>query len=181
MHRIGTALLVWGLLAGAPVTPEASPQITTLPVAEGGEVQAVFDVHAPLAVARDVLWDTRHFPEFMPDTDYVHVLSEKPDEQVDDMGGSHGPFKASYVAERQLFPDKITWHALSGAVKVNDGFWAFQAIPGGTRLTYRVHLVPKLPAPGFVVAYLQRQALPAMIQAVRTRIEAQAKAEARPG
>lgn len=179
MRRIGLGVCIWAAIAGAAIARDDAPRITTLPVAEGGEVQAVFVVHAPLAVARQVLWDTRRFPEFMPDTDYVHVLSEKPAMQIDEMGGSHGPFKASYVCERDLAADRISWHALSGAVKVNDGFWSFAAVPGGTQLTYQVHLVPKLPAPGFVVAYLQRQALPAMIRAVTLRIEQQAAQSSR--
>lgn len=148
------------------------PIVADVPVREGGAVKATFFVAAPLARVREVLWDHERFPEWMPDNKWVRVLSRDGNRHVIEMGGGKGPVTVSYVTERRLEPRRIAWHALSGDVKRNDGAWSFEAVPGGTVLTYEVHVVPHGPVPGPVVAYLQRQGLPGMIAAVKRRIEA---------
>lgn len=160
--------------AGA-AQPEPAAQIQDLPASEGAAVRVSFFVAAPLAVARDVLWHTEKFPEFMPDTRWAKVYERKENYQVVELAGGKGPFTVAYVSERRLYPFRITWHTLRGDLKVNDGEWRFAAVPGGTQLIYEVHLVPNASVPGFAVSYLQKQALPAMIRAVRRRIETAAR------
>jgi ribosome-associated toxin RatA of RatAB toxin-antitoxin module len=175
--RVAGIVLVGLLIAatGAIAEPQAEPQIQDLPAQEGAAVRAQFFVAAPLSAARTVLWQTEKFPEFMPDTRWAKVYERKENYQVVELAGGKGPITVAYVSERRLYSDRVTWHTLRGDVKVNDGEWRFAPAPGGTELTYEVHLVPKAPVPGFVVSYLQKQALPAMIQAVRRRIEAIAR------
>jgi ribosome-associated toxin RatA of RatAB toxin-antitoxin module len=143
-------------------------------VPEGGSLQAVFFVAAPLAVAREVLWDQERFVEFVPDVKAVKVLERSANRQLVEITGGKGPISVSYVADRTLEPRRIAWRSVRGDVKRNDGAWSLEPAPGGTVVTYQVHVVPNGPVPGYVVAYLQKQALPGLIKAVRGRIEARA-------
>jgi ribosome-associated toxin RatA of RatAB toxin-antitoxin module len=144
-------------------------------VDEGGAVRAVFYVAAPLAVAREVLWDQERFVEFMPDVKAVKVLERHGNRQLVSITGGKGPISVTYVADRVLEPQRISWRSVRGDVKRNDGSWSLEPAAGGTVITYEVHVVPNAPVPGYVVAYLQKQALHGMIQAIRQRIEARAQ------
>jgi ribosome-associated toxin RatA of RatAB toxin-antitoxin module len=148
--------------------------VSDVPVNEGGSLKAVFFVAGPLAVAREVLWDQERFVEFVPDVKAVKVLERHLNRQLVEITGGRGPVSVSYVADRTLEARRIAWKSVSGDVKRNDGSWTLEPAPGGTLVTYQVHVVPKGPVPGYVVAYLQKQALKGLIQAIRTRIEAKA-------
>lgn len=148
--------------------------VSDVAVKEGGSLRAVFFVAAPLAVAREVLWDQERFVEFVPDMKAVKVLERKGNRQVVEISGGRGPVNVTYVADRLLEPDRISWKSVRGDVKRNDGSWSLAPVSGGTVVTYQVHVVPHGPVPGYVVAYLQKQALPGLIKAIRQRIEATA-------
>lgn len=148
--------------------------VTELPVKEGGSLEAVFFVAAPLGVAREVLWDQERFVEFVPDVKSVKVLERHGNRQVIEMSGGRGPVSVTYVADRRLEPRRISWKSVRGDVKRNDGSWDLAPAAGGTVVTYRVHVVPNGPVPGYVVSYLQKQALGGLIKAVKQRIEATA-------
>jgi ribosome-associated toxin RatA of RatAB toxin-antitoxin module len=181
-----TALgLLLTLAVVAPATPSADAVarmkagetvVRDLAVPDGGGVVASFFVAAPAAVAREVLWETERFPEFMPGSRRVRLLEHSASRQVAEMVGGEGPISVRIVSERRLEPRGIVWRSVGGDVKRNDGAWTFEPTPGGTLVTYQVHLTPRGPVPGGVVTFLQKQALPAMIRAVRRRIEARAAA-----
>jgi uncharacterized membrane protein len=188
-YRLTLALgLLTSLLAGTSIAEAAAwreEDVTALQreglrvhdreVGEGGEVEAVFYVAAPLEVARAVLWDHQRFPEFMPHTQSCRVVaSERDTADVEQVGGQ-GPLRFRLVSRRKLGADRITWRRIAGDLRENAGEWRFERAPGGTVITYRCHLVPDVPAPRAVVQYLQRQGLPAMVEAVRRRIERQAR------
>jgi ribosome-associated toxin RatA of RatAB toxin-antitoxin module len=148
--------------------------VSDVKVDEGGAVRAEFWVAAPLAVARDVLWDQERFVEFVPDVKAVKVLERHGNRQTISITGGKGPISVTYVADRVLEPQRISWKSIRGDVKRNDGSWSLEAAGNGTVITYEVHVVPHGPVPGYVVSYLQKQALPGMIKAIRERIEATA-------
>lgn len=149
--------------------------VSDVPVKEGGSLQAVFFVAAPLGVAREVLWDQERFVEFVPDVKAVKVLERKGNRQVVEITGGRGPVSVTYVADRLLEPQRISWKSVRGDVKRNDGSWSLEPAAGGTVVTYQVHVVPNGPVPGYVVAYLQKQALSGLIKAIKQRIEASAR------
>lgn len=159
-----TAAEVERLRAGEQLSVE-------VPVKEGGAVRAAIFVAAPLATVRRVLWAHERYPEFVPHNRTVRMLERHGNRHVVEMVGGQGPVTVAYVAERVLEADRITWRSLSGDVRRNDGYWAFEPVPGGTLVTYQVHLVPNGPVPGHVVAFLQKQALPGLLKAVKKRIE----------
>jgi ribosome-associated toxin RatA of RatAB toxin-antitoxin module len=149
--------------------------VSDVAVKEGGSLKAVFFVAAPLAVAREVLWDQERFVEFVPDMKSVKVLERQGNRQVVEISGGRGPVSVTYVADRLLEPDRISWKSVRGDVKRNDGSWSLAPAAGGTVVTYQVHVVPHGPVPGYVVSYLQKQALPGLIKAIKQRIEAAAR------
>lgn len=148
--------------------------VSDVPVDEGGALRARFFVAAPVAVAREVLWDQERFVEFVPDVKAVKVLERRGDRQLVEISGGRGPVTVTYVADRTLEPRRIAWKSVRGDVKRNDGSWSLEPVSGGTLVTYEVHVVPKGPVPGYVVGYLQKQALPGLIKAIKARIEATA-------
>lgn len=147
-------------------------QIEEVSVAEGGAVEARLFAAAPPAVARQVMWRHEEYPAFMPKCKWVKVHARQGNVHVVEMAGGQGPVTVAYTMERRLEPDRITWKTLKGDVRRNEGHWIFEPAPGGTVMTYRVHVVPHGPVPGKVVAFLQKQALPEMLKAVKARIEA---------
>jgi uncharacterized membrane protein len=149
--------------------------IEDVEVPEGGAVEARLFVAAPPALAKAVMWRHEDYPAWMPKCKWVKVHERRGNVHVVEMAGGQGPVTVTYTMERKLEPTGISWKTLKGDVKRNDGFWIFEPAPGGTLLTYHVHVVPHGPVPGKVVAFLQKQALPDMLKAVRQRIESEAR------
>lgn len=150
-------------------------RVADVEVTEGGALEAAFFVAAPKAAAMNVLWDHEKFPQFMPNARTAKVLERKGNVAVVEQVGGQGPISVTLVSERKLGPDRISWRSVRGDVKRNDGEWRFEPVAGGTILTYKVHVVPHQPVPAAFTRFLQKQALPAMVAAVRKRIEAQPK------
>lgn len=143
------------------------------PGAEGGTLHALAWVAAPPERVRRVLWEAEKFPEFMPDAKSARILAGRgTDRQVVEQVGGKGALTVGYRAERRRTPEGVAWRALDGPLAVNEGEWRVSAAPPGSALAYRVRVVPKGPVPAFVVRYLQRQGLEAMIAAIRRRVEA---------
>ncbi|MDB5101547.1 MAG: cyclase/dehydrase [Cyanobacteria bacterium RYN_339] len=141
-------------------------------VADGAAVEAIFYVAAPPAAAIGVLWDHEKFPQFMPNAKTSRVLERHANDIVLEQVGGQGPVNVTLVTKRHRAGNHIDWTLVRGDVARNDGSWDAAAAPGGTMLTYKVHVVPKGPVPARVTSFLQKQALPSMCKAVRERVEA---------
>jgi ribosome-associated toxin RatA of RatAB toxin-antitoxin module len=176
----------FGLLA--PMAAAWTPQETArarggevllrdLPASEGAAMQALFFTAAPPAIARSVLWDHARYAEFIPHARSSKVLEQHGNDAVLEQSGGQGPFSVSFVTRRHLAAHRITWTMLRGDLLRDDGSWDITPAPGGSMVAYEVHVVPKGPVPQRMTAYLQKQALPAMCQAFKQRIEAIAKAQ----
>ncbi|MEB3196964.1 MAG: SRPBCC family protein, partial [Candidatus Sericytochromatia bacterium] len=166
----------WAAERGGEVT------LRDLPVDSGAAVEARLFVRAPWSVCRAVLWDHQKFPEFMPHSRSSRSLKEARDFQVVEQTGAQGPFLTTLITERRLEPTRISWHGVGGDLLRNDGEWEFTHLGDGTGVRYRVHVVPHQPVPASVTRFLQRQALPTMLLAVRRRIEtSHADSSPRPG
>lgn len=146
-------------------------RVRDLPAQEGAAVEAWTFVAAPRVRVLAVLWDHERFPEFMPQARSVRVLRRTGATHVVEQLGGHGPLSLKLLTERVLERDRVVWRAVGGDLKRNDGAWQVYDAPGGTVLHYRVHVVPWQPVPSGVTRFLQRQALPGMLEAVRRRVE----------
>ena len=64
-----------------------------------------------------------------------------------------------------------TWTLIRGDYDVNDGSWQLIPVDGGTKtkVTYRIHVKPKLPLPDSVIQGAQSSRLPDVIQYLRDR------------
>jgi hypothetical protein len=62
-----------------------------------------------------------------------------------------------------------SWVLLRGDYEVNDGSWQLVPVDGGakTKVTYRIHVKPKLPLPEWLIARSQQTTLPQVIQCMR--------------
>lgn len=188
--RVGLAWAAAGaaalLLAWAPVAQAATAWTAAeraqarqgafptrdLPAASGATVEALAFAAAPPARALAVLWDHERFPEFMPNARSARILQRlSPSHHVLEQVGGQGPISVRVVTDRHRLADGVRWKTVEGDVKANEGFWKLEAAPGGTWLTYHVHVEPKQAAvPDSVTAFLQRQALPGMLRSVVQRI-----------
>jgi len=180
LYRTLVALATAALLGGWTPAEQASARngevvVHELGVPDGAAVEALIFVAAPPAKAIDVLWDHEKFPLFMPNAKSSRVLERHGNDVVLEQVGGQGPINVTLVTRRHRAGNHIDWKLLRGDVKRNDGSWDAAAVPGGTLLTYHVHVVPKGPIPNRVTAFLQKQALPSMCKAVKARIESLAK------
>jgi hypothetical protein len=101
----------------------------------------------------------------------VSILRKQGNTHLVEQVGGQGPFRVTLLTERTLNADAVVWRAAGGDLRRNDGMWRVQPVSGGTVLYYRVHVIPKQSVPAGVVGFLQRQALPEMIHAIRRRAE----------
>jgi len=64
-----------------------------------------------------------------------------------------------------------SWVLLRGDYEVNDGSWQLLPVDGGarTKVTYRIHVKPKLALPEWLIARSQQTTLPQVIQYLRDR------------
>jgi hypothetical protein len=64
-----------------------------------------------------------------------------------------------------------SWRMIRGDYEVNDGSWQLVPLDGGakTKVTYRIHVKPKLALPKWLIARSQETTLPQVIQYLRDR------------
>jgi ribosome-associated toxin RatA of RatAB toxin-antitoxin module len=173
---IATAVLLGGWTPAEVSRARAGEVVVhDMPANEGAAVEALFYVAAPPAATIGVLWDHEKFPQFMPNAKTSKVLAGKGNDVVLEQVGGQGPISVTLVTRRHRAGNHIDWKLVRGDVRRNDGSWDATAAPGGTLLTYKVHVVPKGPVPGRVTAFLQKQALPSMCKAVKQRVESLAR------
>lgn len=142
-----------------------------VPASEGATMQALFFAAAPPATVRAVLSDYARYPEFIPHARTSKVLEQHGDDAVVEQSGGSGPFTMTFTTKRHREAHRITWTTIGGGVRQNEGFWQFDAAPGGTLITYQVHVVPKGPVPQRITAMLEQHSLPEMCEAVRARVQ----------
>lgn len=163
-------------LAASPSRGQApwEPQITERAFqAFGRSVTAVFHVNASPKVVYGVLTDYAHMPEFMPMVEEVKTLENRPK-------GALVSFRVRYlrffdiveVDERTYEPpNRITWHAIQGPLKVSNGSWTLTPERGGTRVIYQTDVDPGIPLPSSMTGMLVKQGLPEFLNGIRLRAE----------
>ena len=79
--------------------------------------------------------------------------------------------RATLTADAQSGQYTRSWQLIHGDYEVNDGSWRLVPFDGGskTKVTYRIHVKPKLPLPDTVIASSQESTLPQVIQYLRDR------------
>ena len=64
-----------------------------------------------------------------------------------------------------------SWTLIRGDYEVNDGSWRLVPVDGGTKtkVTYRIHVMPKTALPDSLIEATQKSRLPEVIQRLRDR------------
>jgi hypothetical protein len=79
--------------------------------------------------------------------------------------------RATMTVDAQSGGYTRTWTLIRGDYEVNDGSWSLVPVDGGTktRVTYRIHVKPKLTLPDSLIQSAQSSRLPQVIQQLRDR------------
>ena len=79
--------------------------------------------------------------------------------------------RATMTIDAQSGSYTRAWTLIRGDYEVNDGSWSLVPVDGGakTKVTYRIHVKPKLPLPDSMIRSTQETRLPQVIQRLRDR------------
>lgn len=145
----------------------------------GGAARAAIQINATAERVFQTLIDCKQALHFVPDMERCKVLDTAPDgswsivEQT--MGSAWYVPRAHFVFRAEYKPYKqIRFTQVKGYFRRNDGLWTFQPAPDGvsTIVTYAVHIVPRMYAPGWAIRASLRRGLPELMQGLRERCEA---------
>jgi ribosome-associated toxin RatA of RatAB toxin-antitoxin module len=79
--------------------------------------------------------------------------------------------RATMTVDAQSGSYTRAWTLIRGDYEVNEGSWSLVPVDGGasTKVTYRIHVKPKLPLPDSMIQSTQATRLPQVIQYLRDR------------
>ena len=132
-------------------------------------------VVAPPAQVLEVLTDFEHMADFVPNLVSSRVVSRSGNVfRIQQQGNAvFGPFSFPFESERRIewFPDgRLVAQALSGSTKYMRSELRYQGIAGGTRIDYRMEVVPDRWIPSSVGVNLMRHELAEQFSALAREI-----------
>lgn len=138
-------------------------------VRRNGGAKASFFVNAPAERAYRILTDHARLPEFMPNLDACRVLKQGPSWAEVEMRNAKG----AMVLRRNFEPPtQIRWTLVAGPMlKRVEGSWRIDAVADGSILTYDSEVETRVPVPAFVLHFVQKDSLEALVSNVRQRID----------
>ncbi len=166
----------------ALVTPACVPAVAPMPpvtvdVQHDGDVYVVVAaLFAPVAPAAAwaVLTDFDHMSDFMPSLTASRVLKRVDNSVLVQQSGKTqlGTFRMPFESFREidLAPPTIRSRQLRGNMQRVDSTTTFIEVPGGTRIEYRVEIVPKLWMPEKVAGPLLKGEVEKQLDAILNEI-----------
>lgn len=159
---------------------DAAPTVSAQ--AEGGSagvIHAAMDVAAPPAVVWKVLSDCAGAPRYMPKLLSCKTLERDPAGKWDVRehrlaGNAFKPVMRNVFRTTLEPPRRLAFHRTGGDWKRSDGEWRLSAIPGGTHVTYELHVAIDAPVPAGMVRGAVAKGMPASMLALRKEALAQA-------
>ena len=159
---------------------EAAPTVSAQ--AEGGSagvIRAAMDVAAPPAVVWKVLSDCANAPRYMPKLLSCKTLERDPAGKWDVRehrleGNAFKPVMRNVFRTTLEAPRRLAFRRTGGDWKRSDGEWRLTAIPGGTHVTYELHVAVDAPVPASMVRGAVAKGMPASMRALRKEALAQA-------
>ncbi len=175
------ALLISLVVVAVPMSATAADdaaQSVTVGIEHKGDVYIVVAslvAPVPQADAWAVLTDFDKMAAFMPTLKSSKVLKRVDDNVLVQQRGQMelGSFRMPFESDRMielLPPGLIRSHQLRGNMQRVDSTTTFTEIPGGTRVDYRVEIVPKLWIPEGVAGPMMRDAVERQFTAVLREI-----------
>ncbi|MDP3540814.1 MAG: SRPBCC family protein [Azonexus sp.] len=117
----------------------------------------------PPGLALEVLTDFDHMGDFVPNLASSRIVSHAGNVyRIAQQGKANfGPFSFKFSSERrvELFPDgRLVSQALSGSTKYMRSELHFQAVGSGTKISYRIEMVPDYWVPSsFGVGFMRHE------------------------
>jgi ribosome-associated toxin RatA of RatAB toxin-antitoxin module len=169
--------VVASLTAGGVDAAEASAPVTVEVEHNGDNYVATVVMIAPAdrSIAWDVLSDFDHMTEFLPNLTSSRVLQRDGDRLLVQQSGrmEFGAVRMPWQSDRevQLTPQTVIHsRQLRGNMQRVESVARFSDVPGGTRVDYRVEMVPKLWMPESVAAPMMRDSMERQFSAMRDEI-----------
>ncbi|MBP6546925.1 MAG: SRPBCC family protein [Phenylobacterium sp.] len=175
-------LALSALAAPALAAPAFDAAPTVSAKAEGGSagvIRAAMDVAAPPAVVWKVLSDCAAAPRYMPKLLSCKTLERDPAGKWDVRehrleGNAFKPVMRNVFRTTLEPPRRLAFHRTGGDWKRSDGEWRLSPIPGGTHVTYELHVAIDAPVPAGMVRSAVAKGMPASMLALRKEALAQA-------
>jgi carbon monoxide dehydrogenase subunit G len=165
LRFLALVLLLAGPVQGAePAAPALDPERVTVDFQDDHyRASLTMQVGVTPALALEVLTDFDHMADFVPNLASSHILARDGNVyRIAQQGKARfGPFSLSFASERriELMPDgRVVAQALSGSTKYMRSELQVQAVAAGTRLDYRIDVVPDswLPS-GFGIRFMRHE------------------------
>jgi carbon monoxide dehydrogenase subunit G len=135
-------------------------------------------IHAEPGTVWRALTDYDHLSETMPKLSSSRLVGQGGSGKIVDQTGRTGIFifeKSVHfrLQVREQEPRRIDFRQESGDFRVYNGSWNLDHYPAGqgTFLTYQAEVKPDFFAPPFLVSFVQRQDLPAILKAIKSTCE----------
>ncbi len=149
-------MLALALMSTALLTPI---EVTVRPGDDGvTSVTASVVIDAPATMIWSVMTDCKAALKTVPHLKECVITEQSADGRSDVRrhGIRYGgilPYTVNEFRSYYIFPSTITFERTGGDLKVMEGEWSLQALPGGeTVVTYRVHLGLGVPVPRILIA-----------------------------
>jgi uncharacterized membrane protein len=130
-------------------------------------------IHAPRSNVWSILSDYDRSTEIFNNLHVCKVVgsdgNKKLLRQVVSAGGA---VKFDYIVNLEESPESlISWNRRSGSLKEVKGAWQLDEVPGGTLVTYRIHLDGGVLMPSWILIPQVKGYLPTVLHALKTKVE----------
>ena len=133
-------------------------------------------IAAPPARLFDIVTDFERYPEWAADVKHVEVLER------DGQGrGTRVAFRAAAMGRSTSYtlaydysgaPGEISWVLERGDItRKLDGAYAFEAVDGGTRVTYHLSVELVVPLPGFIKSRAEGRIIGNALRELKAKVE----------
>ncbi len=180
---VGAALLLgaWAPTPDAVATAQSGKvwlDVRSDPNSSAQLGRAVVDIDAPPAAVWKLMTDCAAIRRIMPSNRGCKVISRKGNSEVVEqiintpiMPDLHTTFRQDFEPQKRIVITRV-----DGDLKVINGEWRLQALPGGgSRVSQEMRMQPNFPAPGMMIRSFLRNELSVGLANLRAEAEAAAK------
>jgi carbon monoxide dehydrogenase subunit G len=148
----------------------AAPQVNVRAEGDGGAASASVDIAAPPAAVWAALTDCAGYPRYMPGVISCRIVSKGPGFEVREQKIKGLPLMkplTNVFRADMTPPSRFSFHRVGGDWKRSEGEWRLTAVPGGTHVTYEIHVAMAGSAPAGLVRSSVASGLPRSLEALR--------------
>lgn len=167
------ALAVAAPLLGVPAFAadfDAVPTVAVRAEGDGGAASARVDIAAPPSAVWAALTDCAGYPRYMPGVISCRIVSRGPGFEVREQKIRSLPLMKplTNIFRADLTPpSRFKFQRVGGDWKRSEGEWRLTAVPGGTHVSYEIHVAMNGAAPAGLVRSSVASSLPRSLEALR--------------